>query len=394
MKLKIIYYIFIVAGLIAFSPGCRPETGLSNTDSRYDDIRIPKTKNGFRDTAIFLGALPSGNNVSWHGLTETHQYEAYKKSVERSWENFFKPNLSRIEGWTSSNLPSRYVKTIFYPFSGPDILNPLAFYPESRDIIMFGLEPTGGIPDLTSMPRQKILPGLNELLPAINFMLDHAFFITTEMEKSVGKTPLSGITAIMVFFLARGGYQVMDINLVHIDEKGKLLRGEGMPVKGCLNGVEIIFFRNNASQPKRVRYFQINIADGSPQLGRFSEWLRGQSPFSTIIKSASYLMHNSNFSAIRDIVLSHSSSILQDDSGIPYTYLKKNKDWEIRLFGKYHRPLPVFKERYQVELEKDLADTTGEPLPFVYGYGYGYGDMTYHLLLATRREHTADYRAP
>ena len=38
---------------------------------------------------------------------------------------------------------------------------------------------------------------------------------------------------------------------------------------------------------------------------------------STYLKSASYLMHRPTFSIIRNLILSESENILQDDSGIP-----------------------------------------------------------------------------
>jgi hypothetical protein len=109
----------------------------------------------------------------------------------------------------------------------------------------------------------------------------------------------------------------------------------------------------------------------------------------TIIKSASYLMVWPTFSRIRDIVLTRSSSILQDDSGIPYRTLKNSKNWSLSYFGKYHKPLPVFAGHYQPELEADIAKNSKGPLPFVYGYGYGYSDMTYQLVQAVRKGEVA-----
>jgi hypothetical protein len=44
-------------------------------------------------------------------------------------------------GWRKANLPEDYSRSVFYPFSGPDILHPLTFYPEATEIIMFGLSP-------------------------------------------------------------------------------------------------------------------------------------------------------------------------------------------------------------------------------------------------------------
>ena len=90
------------------------------------------------------------------------------------------------------------------------------------------------------------------------------------------------------------------------------------------------------------------------------------------------------FSKIRNLILSRSESILQDDSGIPFSYFKKGS-WEITGFGKYHKPLPVFKNHYQKDLKLFLDKNSKVMLPFAYGYGYGYPDMTYHLILAGKK---------
>ena len=48
----------------------------------------------------------------------------------------------------------------------------------------------------------------------------------------------------------------------------------------------------------------------------------------TFIKSASYLMHYRSFTDIRNIILSKSLTIFQDDTGIPYKYFS-DSDWNI-----------------------------------------------------------------
>ena len=71
-----------------------------------------------------------------------------------------------------------------------------------------------------------------------------------------------------------------------------------------------------------------------------------------MVKSASYLMHNTYFSIVRNAVLSKSKAFFQDDSGIAYRYIDKTK-WNVQLYGVYNGPIKMFANRF----EKDLKVT-------------------------------------
>lgn len=147
-------------------------------------------------------------------------------------------------------------------------------------------------------------------------------------------------------------------------------------------GVEI-FFKDNSGYIKRVRYFQINVIDNSlSTYTNFIPHLESYNRYTTIIKSASYLMHNDNkFIKIRDLTLNHSDLILQDDSGIALKFFSPYQ-WKLTFFGVYTKPLTVFAQRYQAELKEKFDTLSKGPLPFSYGYNRGIGKS--NLMLAER----------
>jgi hypothetical protein len=98
----------------------------------------------------------------------------------------------------------------------------------------------------------------------------------------------------------------------------------------------------------------------------------------TYIKSASYLMHKSYFSTIRNTILAKSIAILQDDSGIPYRFFNKSK-WAIRLYGTYDGPIELFKDHMEEDL-KAAYERGAQPLTVRLGYG-----KQSNMLLATRK---------
>ena len=302
--------------------------------------------------------------------------------------------------WRKKHLPNQYKKTIFYPFSGPDILHGLTFYPQGTDFLMFGLEKIGHIPDPLSMDRKRRLRDLRGLPVALNFILNHNFFITRYMLKRIGRTSYSGITGVMMFFLARNGYTIKDVKKFVLNDgrlyyKTKLVSPQKNKdlsrTPETVNGVEIIFYKNK-KQLRRLRFVKINIENKSKQIDNFLDFLQTYPSMSTMIKSASYLMHLKSFSKIRNAILKKSVSVLEDDSGIPYRKFDKNV-WKISYFGKYHVPIRVFKGFTQKDLSRAIDKHSPGLLPFSYGYGFKFIDMTYHLIYAQKKSYVKSLSA-
>jgi hypothetical protein len=111
---------------------------------------------------------------------------------------------------------------------------------------------------------------------------------------------------------------------------------------------------------------------------RFCEKLwRGNS----LLKAASYLPHESDFSKIREWILSHSRVIIQDPSGIPFQYFDPGQ-WNIRLWGSQGKPIELFAKYPQPQLEAALAAQPRPSLPF--GFGYQHLPSNAVMILAER----------
>jgi hypothetical protein len=356
-------FIFIVFAAASF--GEQKSEGNIPFNPLPGPVEIEKDTEKYNITARFLAGLPIKESLKKDTILKSicsgERYAKYSRSIDKSWNEFFSPNREKISAWRKASLPEDYSRSVFYPFSGPDILHALTFYPEATEIIMFGLEPTGGVPDIMKATAETAMPQAEQLMAAINFTLNHAFFITTEMGKNIKTTPLTGVSAIMAFFLARGGYDILDIREIHIRPDGGTAPGQGNRPKGCVNGIEFIFSSQNPGTLKRARYFQIDIGNSSRQVEPFRLFVERYQGLTTIIKSASYLMVWPTFSKIRDIVLARSSSILQDDSGVPYRYLKNRKNWSLTYFGNTHPS--CFSDSNQADLEADKAKNSNGRCP-------------------------------
>jgi hypothetical protein len=92
-------------------------------------------------------------------------------------------------------------------------------------------------------------------------------------------------------------------------------------------------------------------------------------------------MHVKYFAYIKKIIFANSSSIFQDDTGIPYKDFKNDTTWKVQLYGEYVKPVRDFDEgKYQADLDSAYKETKKEPLPFSLGYHWGSDKQNYMLL--------------
>jgi len=140
--------------------------------------------------------------------------------------------------------------------------------------------------------------------------------------------------------------------------------------------VKIVF--SDGSGPKQtLYYFSTNLADGSFDRSGFSAFLTKLGPADTLIKSASYLLHNAHFASVRKLLLDHSATILQDDSGIPLAYFEPKK-WRLQAFGHYAGPISIFANFYQPQMAALFQGAN----PIEFGIGYRWRKNESNFLLA------------
>ncbi|HEO65395.1 MAG TPA: hypothetical protein ENI73_05925 [Spirochaetes bacterium] len=335
----------------------------------------PKTRRLYGETSRLLAGLKLPKKSRFYKWSVKRTYGRYKKYSHDLWRLFQASNIRKIKRWRKVNLPKNHNTSVFYPFSGPDVINMMAFFPNAQDYIMFGLEKPGVIPKPDKLPYWKALSELWRLHQAMHSILHVNFFKTKKMARNLGSSTFSGTTGIMMFFLAKLEYEVIDVRKIWIDPKGHIvLSTDKRKRTDWIPGVEMSFQKSKNAPIQRIRYFSVNVKNPMLQVHKnFTHFLNRQKSFTTMIKSASYLLHyNSRYSRIRDLILNKSDSILQDDSGVPMGYFTASK-WDLTYFGRYIRPIPFFAGRYQGVLRLNMAKHSKGLLPFSYGYAYKRG---------------------
>ena len=264
----------------------------------------------------------------------------------------------------------------FYMFSGPDFLYVDQFFPKAAVYVLCGKESMGPPPDPLRITN---LPGaLHNLEEAMNSSLRFSFFITKDMKVDLQAQELNGTLPILYVFLARADKSITDVTFGSLNGNGTFQEGKA----GGIAGVRIKYIDNPSRNAQTLFYFTTDISDAgirsNPGFLKFCEHF---GVGCSLLKSSSYLMFEEGFATVRNFILEHSDSIVQDDAGIPLAYFNRDK-WNIRFFGNYIGPIEIFKQHYQPKLQELYEQSNPPPLEFNFGYRWNYKES--NLIVAQR----------
>jgi hypothetical protein len=364
-----------------------------NSDKKDEKKEEPRISidPAISDAALLLGGVTPAIDSDLAPFAESREYLDWAASINSAWQKTQVSNLSLIADWREQ-IANKYPTTIFSPFSGPDILNAIAFFPDGIEYILFGLEPAGRVPHPEVLEPGQLMLELRHLRNALGDILSNNFFHTLKMKEQVREDSCSSFAGIIMFFLTRLDMEVISARNISIDTNGILIDHYDPRDGKLVPGVEFKFHAGNgdagsiqdvpANEIRTVRHFSLHIPDAAlSRKDNFERYARMLPLTTTIIKSASFLMHKDYFSRIRTLVLERSLYILQDDSGVPLRFFL-NDNWTVDYFGFYERPIPLFANYFQRELRANMREKSSGRLPFSYGYDHARG--TSNLILAKK----------
>jgi hypothetical protein len=329
------------------------------------------------DTARFLAGMPPAAESPLAPLTKDPSWQEHARIFDSAFEQVELSQLAQIRAWLGNNLtPSQ--PTMFYMFSGPDFLYANTFYPNAKTYVLSGLEPVGAVPDLTTL-RGSLAPDLSKLRVSLRWILRYSYFITSQMGSDLHRGRLNGTLPILYVFLARSGKTVREITPVRLDDEGAVQPDVDTARRVPARGVKIVFTGSDG-EARTLYYFSTNLANDGVNNSKFLGFCETLAPGYSLVKSASYLLHSSGFSKVREFLLANSAVMVQDDTGIPLAYYDPQK-WDLQPFGHYVGPIAVFRGMYQPKYAALFKNS--QPIDF--GIGYRWRPNQSNLLLAIKK---------
>ena len=182
--------------------------------------------------------------------------------------------------------------------------------------MFFSLENPGVLPDLDKMGPKEFEALLQDVRSAFTEIFQRNYFITSYMGKQLTTSHLKGTVPIIATMMALNGLRIAKIESVDAfpeltkvyDEPkskrpGKMLRGTKMT------------FLTAANKAHELSYFSLDATDKALQFyPDFLDWVGRNKPASALVKSASYLLHDNQFSKTRDMILASADILVQDDT--------------------------------------------------------------------------------
>ena len=332
--------------------------------------------NVYDEAARFISGLPCSTEPL-KTLQESAEWINFSETLGKNWADLDTKRLQPMKTWADAEMAEANAATrvLFYPFGGPDFLTAFLLFPNADAYVLLGLEFVGKLPDFAKAMPQQVGNYTGNLMAALSDFFHKSYFITKNMNATLTGDKVDGVLPVICFFLEKTGHKIAGIKRSELLEKGELLEADfTVPKKRFRRpyGVRIDFMTGGSDRVRTVHYFSCDLVDDAfrkdSPLYLYLDNLRFETTF---VKSASYLMHYKEFSNIRNMVLTKSRFVLEDDTGIPYRYFPA-KDWEAQLYGEYIKPVSDFAGVEQKDLKEAYTDPTKvKKLPFHLGYHWG-----------------------
>jgi hypothetical protein len=351
-----------------------PAAGSAQTPAGTDPAAAAPESISLTGTARLLAGIdPDDGNARVAQITAGSAWQQHRKAA-RWGDRSLRTRLGKMNEWQARVLGETTAgQTLVYPFSGPDFINAYALFPNADTYVFFSLEPPGEVPRLADMDDARQAQFYADLRSALNDLVALNFFITPNMKENLQTDALQGTVPLL---MAMMGLLELRVDAVEPfdpwPERTQKYLAPGAHRPALLaQGVRIVFENPRTGRSQVLLYLSIDVSDG--ELRRYPDFLTWLHEFphpAVLLKSASYLLHGEHFRKLRAALLADSDFIVQDDTGLPY-HLVREAGYSVALFGQYEKPVKLFEERYQADLE-DAYRAAGntESLPFPFGYNW------------------------
>ena len=295
-------------------------------------------------------------------------------------EAFHARHAAPFSSWADTHVSfARQPQAVFYPFSGPDFTFAHLLHPKTETYLLCGLESCELLPEWTALSADDIKRALQGIISSISHFLEWSYFITKDMRDALASSRLRGVLPVLLVFLARTGHRIESVSAVRLDPDGTPV--ETLPsLPGTPAGICIRFSKAEISQ--RLFYFQQDLRDEHCAAnGPFLRFAASLGETAAFAKSASYLLHEPNFSNVRDFIFSKCSLLVQDPSYLPYRSFAE-QGWDVTLHGRYAGTLPVFRKYEQPDLIHASGNVGFMQTALGFGIGYLADPKTSSLMVA------------
>ncbi|MGH8664959.1 MAG: hypothetical protein ACREUX_11895 [Burkholderiales bacterium] len=298
-----------------------------------------------------------------------HALRDYAREATARWNAYERRIGTPMQQWAHAELPPAKGATVFYPFAGPDFATVQRLYPEANRYVLVALQRAEAPPALARANAADLADFLGRFGESWQQFASMGFFRTLDLDEEAKRPGLrAGTTGRLIAFAARAGYRIVSVEPVRVNAAGAGLEPHpgSHSDPATWGSVRIMLDKNG--RKVELDYVRMNLADASlnarPEL---RVWIERMAANRTVLKAASHLLQSARFSVVRDALLGHAPSIVQDETGIEYSRLAKHFD--VTLYGRFTKPHSLFdKEAQRALAEAYQTQPNIKPLTFRVSY--------------------------
>jgi len=318
-------------------------------------------------TARLLAGMQTG--VPPHVNVSESVLREYAQAASAHWAQYERRIGKPMQKWARSELAPATGQVVFYPFSGPDFATVERMYPDASRYVLVALQRAGMPPALHKADASELGAFLARFGEAWKQFAQIGFFRTVDLDEEAKKPGLqAGTIGPLLAFAARAGYRVVALEPVQLDASGSDLEPHPGSRSDPATWSSVRIRLAKGTRNVQLDYVRMNLADSTfrsrPHL---QAWIEGMAHHRTLLKGASHLLQTPRFSILRDALLAHAPSIVQDETGIEYSALRER--FEVKLYGRFTKPHALFKKDAQRALAEAYQNQPDvKPLTFRVSY--------------------------
>ncbi|MCB9868176.1 MAG: hypothetical protein H6816_16260 [Phycisphaerales bacterium] len=297
------------------------------------------------------------------------KFAEYARRATANWEQYERHIGAPMQKWATAELVPAPGGTIFYPFSGPDFATVYRMYPNASRYVLVAMQRAEPPPALEAAKAADLAGFMGRFADAWRQFAQIGFFRTLDLDEEAKQPGLrAGTTAPMLAFAVRSGFTVVSVEPIGINASGSDVETHPGPRsdRSTWNSVRITL--QAGGRQVLLDYIRMNLSDASlNEHPAQRAWVQRMAAHPTVLKAASHLPQSPRFAIVRDALLEHAPSILQDETGIEYTAL--SKVFDVKLYGRFTKPHPLFNQDSQKALAQAYkAQPAVKPLTFRVSY--------------------------
>ena len=295
-------------------------------------------------------------------------YRQYVAATNDGWKAYAQNFRQPLSVWANKEIRQEPGGGAFYPFSGPDLPSVLTVYPGASRFVLISDQYANRYFDPITLKEPEQSRVLQELSDAWTDFGQRGFFVTQELNKRGGGERKFQLTPSMILmaFAARLGYEVRSIQPICLDSADLSIRP--IETRETRWGSVRMELRKEGHDIV-VDYLQQDLSNrGLAKHPEARALIQSLSKSPVLLKAASHLPQQPEFSMIRDAILTHSPLVLQDETGLEYDIMATR--FNVRLYGEYVGAHRLFKEFINPSLVKAYKERAKDVLPLGFRLGY------------------------